>query len=158
MSWRRAVAAATVGLGASRSASSPASSASARGGGYAEKIAVGADQLIRIPDEVSFEQAAAVQVAFGTAWHMLFGRGRLKASQTVMINAVGSGIGSAGVQLANHAGAFVIGNASSQDKLDRATELGMDVGINRLEENIAERVMEVTDGVGADLVFRARWR
>ena len=84
---------------------------------------------------------------------MLFGRGRLKAGQTVMINAVGSGIGSAGVQLASHAGAFVIGNASSQEKLDRATELGMDVGINRLDENIAERVMEVTDGVGADLVF-----
>ena len=123
------------------------------GGGYAEKIAVGADQLIRIPDEVSFEEAAAIQVAFGTAWHMLFGRGRLKVSQTVMINAVGSGIGSAGVQLASHAGAFVIGNASSQEKLDRASELGMDVGINRLEENIAERVMEVTDGAGADLVF-----
>lgn len=123
------------------------------GGGYAEKVAVKVDQLIRIPDSVSYEQAAAVQVAFGTAWHMLFARGRLKAGQTVMINAVGSGIGSAGVQLASHAGAFVIGNASSQEKLDRAAELGMDVGINRLEENIAERVMEVTDGIGADLVF-----
>jgi NADPH:quinone reductase-like Zn-dependent oxidoreductase len=123
------------------------------GGGYAEKVAVNADQLIRIPDEVSYEQAAALQVAFGTAWHMLFTRGRLIASETVMVNAVGSGIGSAAVQLASRAGAFVIGNASSQEKLDRASELGMHVGINRLEENIAERVMEVTDEVGADLVF-----
>lgn len=123
------------------------------GGGYAEKVAVGANQLIRIPDEVSYEEAAALQVAFGTAWHMLFTRGRLVASETVMVNAVGSGIGSAAVQLASRAGAFVIGNASSQEKLDRAGELGMHVGINRLDENIAERVMEVTDGVGADLVF-----
>ncbi len=123
------------------------------GGAYAEKVVVGVEQLIGIPDSVSYEQSAALQIAFGTAWHMLFTRGRLKASETVMINAVGSGIGSAAVQLASHAGAFVIGNASTQEKLDRASELGMHVGINRLDENIPERVMEVTEDVGVDLVF-----
>lgn len=123
------------------------------GGGYAEQVAVNANQLIRIPDSVSYEEAAAVQVAFGTAWHMLFTRGRLAAGESVLVNAVGSGIGSAAVQLASHMGAFVLGNASSKDKLDRAAELGLDVGINRLEEDIAARVMEVTEDRGVDLVF-----
>ncbi len=123
------------------------------GGGYAEQVAVKAGQLIKIPDSVSYEEAAATQVAFGTAWHMLFTRGRLSAGESVLVNAVGSGIGSAAVQLASHHGAFVLGNASSQDKLDRAAELGLDVGINRLEEDIAARVMEATDDRGVDLVF-----
>jgi NADPH:quinone reductase-like Zn-dependent oxidoreductase len=123
------------------------------GGGYAEQVAVKAAQLIKIPDSVSYEEAAATQVAFGTAWHMLFTRGRLSAGESVLVNAVGSGIGSAAVQLARHLGALVIGNASSQEKLDRATELGMDFGINRLDEDIAARVMEITDSRGVDLVF-----
>ncbi len=123
------------------------------GGGYAEKVSCSARQLVRIPDGVSFEAAAALQVAFATSWHMLFTRGRLQAGETVLVNSVGSGIGSAAVQLAKLAGAFVIGNASSQDKLDRARELGMDVGINHQTEDVAERVMEITDGRGADLVY-----
>jgi len=123
------------------------------GGGYAEKVVVKASQLIRIPDGVSFEQAAALQVAFGTSWHMLFTRARLRAGETVLVNSVGSGIGSAAVQLAHHAGAFVIGNASGDDKLERAKELGMDAGINYTRENVVERVLELTDGVGADVAY-----
>ena len=73
-----------------------------------------ARQLVRIPEGVSFEDAAALQVAFATAWHMLFSRAELMAGETVLINSVGSGIGSAAVQLARRAGAFVIGNASSR--------------------------------------------
>lgn len=123
------------------------------GGGYAEKVAVKARQLVRIPDNVSYEDAAALQVAFATSWHMLFTRGNLRAGETVMVNSVGSGIGSAAVQLAKLAGAVVIGNASSQEKLDRARELGMDVGINHKTENVVARVMELTDGRGVDLVY-----
>ncbi len=123
------------------------------GGGYAEKVAVKARQLVRIPDNVSYEDAAALQVAFATSWHMLFTRGNLRAGETVMVNSVGSGIGSAAVQLAKLAGAFVIGNASSEEKLARARELGMDVGINHRTEDVAERVMELTDGRGVDLVY-----
>ena len=125
----------------------------ATGGGYAEKVCVKASQLIRIPDGVTYEQAAALQVAFGTSWHMLFTRAGLRAGETVMVNSVGSGIGSAAVQLAHLAGAFVIGNASGDDKLERAKELGMDVGINYTRENVVERVMEITDGVGVDVVY-----
>jgi NADPH:quinone reductase-like Zn-dependent oxidoreductase len=123
------------------------------GGGYAEKLTCTARQLIRIPDGVSFEEAAALQVAFATSWHMLFARARLQAGETVMINSVGSGIGSAAVQLAHHAGAFVIGNASSQEKLDRATQVGMDVGIDHQREDVVARALEFTDGKGVDVVY-----
>lgn len=123
------------------------------GGGYAEKLTCSARQLVRIPDNVSYEDAAALQVAFATSWHMLFTRAGLRAGETVMINSVGSGIGSAAVQLAKLAGAFVIGNASSQEKLDRARELGLDVGINHRTEDVVARVMEITDGRGVDVVY-----
>lgn len=122
-------------------------------GGYAEKLSCPAGHLIRLPDEVSDVDAAALQVAFGTSWHMLFTRGKLQAGETVMINSVGSGIGSAAVQLAKLAGAFVIGNASTDEKLEFARSLGMDIGINYTKEDVVERVMEVTDGRGADLVY-----
>jgi NADPH:quinone reductase-like Zn-dependent oxidoreductase len=123
------------------------------GGAYAERVVVKARNLIRIPDSVSYEDAAALQVAFATSWHMLFTRGNLRAGETVMINSVGSGIGSAAVQLARIAGAYVIGNASSQEKLDRAQDLGMDEGINHRTEDVVARVMELTDGNGVDLVY-----
>jgi NADPH:quinone reductase-like Zn-dependent oxidoreductase len=105
-------------------------------GGYAEKLVCPAAHLIRIPDEITNEAAAALQIAFGTSWHMLFTRGRLEAGETVLINAVGSGIGSAAVQLAKLAGAFVIGN-----------------GINHQTQDVVEEVMRVTDGQGVDLVY-----
>lgn len=123
------------------------------GGGYAEKLACPARHLIRVPDEVSDVDAAAIQVAFGTAWHMLFTRARLQPAETVMINSAGSGIGSAAVQLAKLAGAFVIGNASSDDKLELATALGMDVGINYKTQDVVEEVMAATGGAGVDVVF-----
>lgn len=122
-------------------------------GGYAEKLACPVGHLIRVPEELSDEAAAATQIAFGTAWHMLFTRGRLVAGETVMINSVGSGIGSAAVQLARLAGATVIGNASSDEKLARASELGMDHGINYRKQNVVEEVMRLTGGMGVDLVY-----
>jgi NADPH:quinone reductase-like Zn-dependent oxidoreductase len=122
-------------------------------GGYAERLACPARQLLRIPDGLSDEAAAALQIAFGTAWHMLFTRGRLQIGETVLINSVGSGIGSAAVQLARLAGATVIGNASSDEKLARASELGMDHGINHATQDVVAEVMRLTDDRGVDLVF-----
>src|SRR5712691_4189328 len=122
-------------------------------GGYAEKIACPAKQLLRVPDELSDEAAAALQIAFGTAWHMLFTRGGLQAGETVLINAVGSGIGSAAVQLAHFAGAYVIGNASSDEKLARAAEFGLDHGINHATQDVADQVLLLTEGRGADLAY-----
>src|SRR5262245_3677733 len=122
-------------------------------GSYAEKLVCPVGHLIRVPEELSDEAAAALQIAFGTAWHMLFTRGRLGPGETVMINSVGSGIGSAAVQLASHAGAIVIGNASTDEKLARAAELGMHHGINHATQDVIEEVMRLTDGMGVDLVF-----
>ena len=122
-------------------------------GGYAEKIAVPTGHLIPIPDGLPDEQAAALQIAFGTAWHMLFTRGGLQPGETVLINSVGSGIGSAAVQLARIAGATIIGTASSDEKLGRAAELGMHHGINYREQDVVEEVMRLTDDRGADLAY-----
>jgi NADPH:quinone reductase-like Zn-dependent oxidoreductase len=123
------------------------------GGAYAERLACSVRHLVRIPDEVSDVEAAAVQVAFATSWHMLFTRAKLQPAETVMINSVGSGIGSAAVELAKLGGAFVIGNASSDDKLEHARKLGMDVGINYTKQDVVEEVMRVTDGMGVDVVY-----
>jgi NADPH:quinone reductase-like Zn-dependent oxidoreductase len=122
-------------------------------GGYAEKLACPARQLIRVPDELSDESAAAMQIAFATAWHMLFTRAKLQPGEAVLINSVGSGIGSAAVQLAKLAGAFVIGNAGSDEKLARAAELGLDVGINHQTQDVVAEVMRATDGRGVEVVF-----
>jgi NADPH:quinone reductase-like Zn-dependent oxidoreductase len=125
----------------------------ATSGGYSERLVCSTGHLVRVPEALSDEAAAATQIAFGTAWHMLFARGRLRVGETVLINSVGSGIGSAAVQLAKLAGAFVIGNASSDEKLARATELGMDVGINHRTRDVVDEVMRVTDGRGVELVY-----
>ena len=122
-------------------------------GGYAEQLVCPVGHLIRVPEELSDEAAAALQIAFGTAWHMLFTRGRLAPGETVMINSVGSGIGSAAVQLAHLAGAFVLGNASSDEKLARASEFGLGVGINHQTQDVVAEVMRLTDDQGVDLVF-----
>jgi NADPH:quinone reductase-like Zn-dependent oxidoreductase len=122
-------------------------------GGYAEQLTCSTRHLMRVPEELSDEAAAALQIAFGTAWHMLFTRGRLRAGETVMINSVGSGIGSAAVQLARLAGATVIGNASSDEKLARASDLGMDHGINHASQDVVAEVMRLTGDRGVDLVF-----
>jgi NADPH:quinone reductase-like Zn-dependent oxidoreductase len=122
-------------------------------GGYAEQLVCSVGHLMSVPEELSDEAAAALQIAFGTAWHMLFTRGRLQPGETVMINSVGSGIGSAAVQLARLAGATVIGNASSDEKLARAAALGMDHGINHATQDVVAEVMRLTGDRGVDLVY-----
>lgn len=122
-------------------------------GGFADYVIAPTKQLVSVPEDISDEQAGALQVAFGTAWHMLFGRGGLRIGEVVLINSVSSGIGSAAVQLAHLAGATVIGTSSSQDKLEHARSNGLDIGIDYTSEDVAGRVMEVTGGRGVDLVF-----
>ena len=122
-------------------------------GGYAEKIVCPASQLLRVPDSLSDEAATALQVAFATSWHMLFNRAKLQVGETVLINSVGSGIGSAAVQLAKLGGAYVIGNSSRDDKLAKAKEFGLDVGINYTNTDVVEAVMEATGGKGVDVVY-----
>jgi NADPH:quinone reductase-like Zn-dependent oxidoreductase len=123
-------------------------------GGYAEYVCVPIANLNALPAHVSFENAAAAQIAFGTAWHVLIARGGLQAGQTVLIQAAGSGIGSAAVQVARLAGAgAIITTASSEKKLEHAKALGATHLINYSKENFAERVMQITGGRGVDVVM-----
>jgi len=123
-------------------------------GGYAQYVKVPVSTLNPLAASVSFEQAAASQIAFGTAWHVLITRGALRAGQTVLIQAAGSGIGSAAVQLARLAGATVIATAGSADKLERARQLGAHHLINyRTDPQFSAQVMAITGGRGVDLVM-----
>lgn len=125
-----------------------------RPGGYAEYVSVPIATLRQLSSRVSFEQAAATQIAFGTAWHVLINRGELRAGQVVLIQAAGSGIGSAAVQVARLAGATVIATAGSPQKLERARALGAHHLIDyRAEPDFVPRVRELTDGKGVDVVM-----
>jgi NADPH:quinone reductase len=99
------------------------------GGGYAEAIVSHERALARIPDGMSFEDAAAVPEAFITAHDAIVTQGALRSGEPLLVHAVGSGVGTAAVQLGRALGAMVIGTARSDDKLTRARELGMDAGI-----------------------------
>jgi NADPH:quinone reductase-like Zn-dependent oxidoreductase len=123
-------------------------------GGYAEYVTVPIVNLNALPSHVSFENAAAAQIAFGTAWHVLVTRGGLQAGQTVLIQAAGSGIGSAAVQVARFAGAaMIIATASSEKKLEQARALGATHLINYSKEKFADKVMALTAGRGVDVVM-----
>lgn len=123
-------------------------------GGYAEYVKVPLSTLQPLAASMSFEAAAASQIAFGTAWHVLINRGGLRAGHTVLIQAAGSGIGSAAVQVAKLAGARVIATAGSDEKLALARSLGADHLINyRSNENFATQVLELTGGKGADVIM-----
>lgn len=125
-----------------------------RWGGYAEYVVAPAANLMRLGPRLSFEEAAAVQAAFGTAWHMLVSRARLRPGETVLVLAAGSGIGTAAIQIAKHFGCRVIATASSDEKLEKARALGADVGINYREHpRFSLQVLEATGGRGADVVF-----
>ena len=122
-------------------------------GGYAQLVCLPVSALQPLPDHVSFEDSAAAPIAFGTAWHVLMARGRLGAGDIVLIQAAGSGIGSAAIQIARHAGATVITTAGSDEKLARAKELGAHHTINYAREEFPQRVRELTGGRGVDLVM-----
>jgi len=123
-------------------------------GGYAEYVKVPVSCLRPLPAQVSFQDAAASQIAFGTAWHVLINRGGLRAGHTVLIQAAGSGIGSAAIQVARMAGATIFATASSEQKLERARALGAHHLINYGNDaNFAERVLELTGGKGVDVVM-----
>jgi NADPH2:quinone reductase len=106
-----------------------------------------------IPDGLDAARAASVPVAIGTAQECLFTAGNLEAGQTVLVQAGAGGVGMAAIQLAKQAGATVIATASSDEKLERLKEFGLDHGINYATENFVERTRELTDGRGADVIL-----
>ena len=122
-------------------------------GSHAEKRVVPAMMTWPVPEELDPAAAACIPVAFGTAQECLFTAANLEEGQTVLIHAGAGGVGMAAIQLAKQAGATVISTASSDEKLERLKPLGLDHGINYASESFVERVRELTDGRGADVVL-----
>ncbi len=123
------------------------------GGGYANRVVTHHRMAMPMPSNLNFVQAAAMPEVFFTAYDALFNHCELKMGESVLIHAVGSGVGTAALQLAHHAGAYVFGTAGSADKLAKATELGLDVGINYNEQDFAQIVKDKTGGAGVNVVL-----
>lgn len=109
-------------------------------GGLAEYFLASEEQLIAMPDGVTFAQAAALPVAYGTAHRMMFTNGGIKAGDKVMVLGASGGVGTCCVILAKMAGCEVIVGASSQSKIDRLIELGADWGINYIEDRFEKEL------------------
>jgi len=119
------------------------------GGGYASKIAVPATDLVRIPDGVTFEEAAAAGLTSSTAWGALFDLGHLQAGEKVLIWAGSSGVGSLAIQFARHAGCWVATTAGNGEKARELQRLGADLVVNHRQQDVGQ---VVRDAGGVDLV------
>jgi len=122
-------------------------------GGYAERVNARPQASFAIPDAVTFEQAAAIPIVYGTSYLALVQRGGLQAGETVLITAAAGGVGLASIQIAKTLGARVIALAGGREKLDIVRNAGADVAIDYREEDWVERVREETAGRGADVVI-----
>jgi NADPH:quinone reductase-like Zn-dependent oxidoreductase len=122
-------------------------------GTYAQRMLAPANHCLPLAENLDFADAAATMTAFGTAWHGLVARAGLTVGDKVLIHSIGSGVASAALQICKAAGATVIGTASSDDKLARATEDGADHVINYTETDVTAAVEEITRGGGVDIVF-----
>lgn len=124
------------------------------GAAQAEFLLTEESLLAKIPDNLSFTDAAAIPEAFITASDAIFTQGNLRESETLLIHAVGSGVGLAALQLAKAKGAKVFGTSRTADKLEKCGTFGLDVSVNTKEtENFAEIIKEKTDGKGADIIL-----
>lgn len=122
-------------------------------GGYAEYVKVPFRNVLSIPDNLTFEQAAAFPLVSVTASHMLFALAGLQYGETVLVMGAGSGVGMMAVQLAKLAGARVLTTVGSDDKIPKGVILGADAVINHSREQVSERVRMLTDGRGVDVVI-----
>jgi NADPH:quinone reductase-like Zn-dependent oxidoreductase len=119
------------------------------GGAHAEFVTVHEREAIPVPKAMSWEEAGAIPEVFITAYDALFARLGLRSGETLLIHAVGSGVGTAGLQIARVAGARVIGTARSADKLERAKTLGLDVAVDASRGDWVEQVQAA---VGAEQI------
>tara|TARA_B100001750_G_C15512070_1_gene604368 strand:- start:1347 stop:2336 length:990 start_codon:yes stop_codon:yes gene_type:complete len=122
------------------------------GGGYAEYALSPSDTLVPIPDGMPSDKAGAIPEVFMTAFDAAFLQEGLRAGETLLVHAVGSGVGTAAVQLARRAGASVIGTSRTLEKLDRASRLGLENGV-LADDSWPKRVLELTGGRGADVIL-----
>jgi putative PIG3 family NAD(P)H quinone oxidoreductase len=123
------------------------------GGAYAEALVVHARTVARMPDSLSFTDGAAIPEAFITAYDAMVTQAHLGPGETVLVHAVGSGVGTAAVQVAHAIGARSIGTARTAAKLERARALGMDDGVVVDGAKFAAEVLRHSEGHGVDLVL-----
>ncbi|MFV0475420.1 MAG: NADPH:quinone oxidoreductase family protein [Pikeienuella sp.] len=121
-------------------------------GAFAEEAVAEADKVFRIPDAMSFEEASAINLVYGTSYHALKDRAQLKPGETIFILGAAGGVGLAAVELAKAMGAKVIAGASSEEKLAIAKEHGADMGLNYAKHDIKEKLRELSGG-GVDVVY-----
>lgn len=124
-----------------------------RDGADAEYIVVPARNVLKLAESIPFEHAAASALVFLTAWQMLVDKAQVKPGEDVLIHGAGSGVGSAGVQLARMLGARVIATTSSDIRAEKLRELGADSVINYRTENVSDRIRQLTDKKGVEVVF-----
>jgi synaptic vesicle membrane protein VAT-1 len=125
-----------------------------RFGGYSDTIVVPAEQVIPLPDSLTFEKAAAIPVNYVTAWLMLIHHGNVQKGDRVLVHAVAGGVGVAAVQICKWRGAEIIGTASGS-KHARLKELGVAHCIDYTKQDFEVEVKRITDGKGVDLVLDA---
>lgn len=123
------------------------------GGGYAEKVAVPAGQLLPVPEGVDLTRAAALPEVVCTVWSNVFMVAHLRPGETLLVHGGSSGIGTMAIQLAKAVGARVAVTAGTKEKLDRCAELGADVLINYREQDFVAEIKQATDGAGADVIL-----
>jgi NADPH:quinone reductase-like Zn-dependent oxidoreductase len=124
-----------------------------RNGGYAEKVAVPAANCLPFPENLSFEEAAAVPLVFLTAWHMLVGRARLQPGEDCLVIGGSSGVGSAAIQIARLIGARVIATAGSPAKAERVKTLGADEVVDHSHPEFSREVRALTAKKGVEVAF-----
>jgi NADPH:quinone reductase-like Zn-dependent oxidoreductase len=126
---------------------------SLNGGGYAQKALLPASEAIPLPHNLSFAEGAAIPVPFYTAYVALHDKARLKAGETVLVSAGGGGVGVAAIQLAKAAGARVFTTVGSEEKAQRAKELGAESAINYKTQDFVAELQSLTDGKGVDVII-----
>ncbi|MFF5252483.1 NAD(P)H-quinone oxidoreductase [Streptomyces leeuwenhoekii] len=123
------------------------------GGGYAQKVAVPAGQLLPVPDGVGLKEAAALPEVVCTVWSNVFMVAHLRPGETLLVHGGSSGIGTMAIQLAKAVGAKVAVTAGTGQKLERCAELGADILINYREQDFVAEIKRATDGAGADVIL-----
>jgi NADPH2:quinone reductase len=124
-------------------------------GGFAERVAVGADGCRRLPEGMGFAEATGLLYSYGTGYYGLKHRGNLQPGETLLVLGAGGNVGLAAVELGKLLGARVIAAASSPEKLDLCRQRGADETIDYSRENLKERTKALTQGRGADVVYDA---
>jgi NADPH:quinone reductase-like Zn-dependent oxidoreductase len=125
-----------------------------RQGAFAQRVAVPVSNICAVPEHLTPHEAAALPLAYLTAWRMLMSRGHLRPGETLLIHGIGGGVAIAGLQLGRLAGAEVIVTSSKASKLERARELGADHCINYADtRDVGSAVKDLTRGRGVDLVL-----